>query len=224
MNATTVTEKAPSQEFVFYTERRLVVLTGRKASNLADLLTELEQVSGSCIFYHTHYLYLTHHFEAPRFYNEFAGWVSRALQEERLAERLAAIDILAITSIRELRESLVNVIRKHVESNKGNLRVCPPGDDFHFCEAKSFIMPTGLVARSVPEFFNMIEQVTNACLHFHFFEARIRLERPTNDFSIWLAALGETRLARRIDRLNPYSMSLDELKTEIVKLGRRYTS
>ena len=38
----------------------------------------------------------------------------------------------------------------------------------------------------------LIEQVTNACLHFHFFEARLRLERPTNDFSQWLRDLGET--------------------------------
>jgi hypothetical protein len=64
--------------------------------------------------------------------------------------------------------------------------------------------------------------VTNACLHFHFFEARLRLERPTNDFSQWLADLGETRLALKIDKLNPYAMTLEELKHEIVKLGRKY--
>jgi hypothetical protein len=212
------------EEFAFYTERRLVVLTGRKASNLEELLAQLMEVSGSCIFYHTHYLYLTHHFERPRFYNEFAGWISRALQEERLAERLAAIDLLAMTSIRDLREAIAAVVRKHLEGSHGSARECPPGDDFHFCEAKSFIMPTGLVAHTVPEFFAMLEQVTNACLHFHFFEARLRLERPTNDFSKWLSGLGETRLAKRIDSLNPYTMTLDELKHEIVKLGRRYHS
>ena len=89
------------------------------------------------------------------------------------------------------------------------MRECPPGDDSHFCEAKSFIMATGLVARTVPEFFAMLEQVTNACLHFHFFEARLRLQKPTDDFSKWLAGLGETRLAKRIDNLNPYTMTLD---------------
>jgi len=151
-----------AEGFVFYTERRLVVLTGRKASNLEELLAQLTQVSGSCIFYHTHYLYLTHHFEKPRFYNEFAGWVSRALQEERLAERLAAIDLLALTSIRELREAIAGVVRKHLEGCRGSVRECPPGDDFHFCEAKSFIMPTGQVAHNVGEFFAMLEQVTNA--------------------------------------------------------------
>jgi Family of unknown function (DUF5752) len=207
--------------FAFYTERRLVVLTGRRASNLDQLLTHLVAVNGSCIFYHTHYLYLTHHFEKPRFYNEFALWVSQALQEERLAERLAAIDLLSITSIREMREALIETIRKHLDGHPRNLRECPPGDEFHFCEAKSFIMPTGLVANTVPEFFDRLPEVTNSCLHFHFFEARLRLGRPTNDFSEWLRMKGETRLARSIDGMNPYSVTLDELKQEIVKLGRR---
>src|SRR5271166_4393385 len=103
--------------FVFHTERRLVVLTGRNASNLRELLCHLQQVSGSCVFYHTHVAYLTQHFERPRFYNEFANWASHALQEERLAERLAAIDLLTMTSIRELRENIIATIRKHIEDS-----------------------------------------------------------------------------------------------------------
>jgi hypothetical protein len=207
--------------FIFYTERRLVALTGRKARNLTELLDHLRQVPGSSVFYHTHYLYLTHHFEKPRFYNEFAEWVSEALQEKRLAEQLAAIDLLSITSIRELREALVAPIEKHIQPGARAERNCPPGDEFHFCEANSFIMPTGLVAHDVPEFFKQVACVTNACLHFHFFEARLRLGRPTNDFSQWLLAAGEPRLARAVDRLQPYSMTLDELKGRIVRIGRR---
>jgi hypothetical protein len=210
----------PSTPFVFYTERRLVGLTGRKAKNLGELLRHLREVSGSSIFYHTHYLYLVHHFEKPRFYNEFANWASNAVQEEQLAERLAAIELLAITSIRDLRAAIVTTVEEHLKSD-ATRRDCPAGDEFHFCEAKSFIMPTGVVAHDVSEFFEQLGRVTNACLHFHFFEARLRLERPTNDFSQWLKDLGESRLAKAIDKLNPYVMTLDELKEEISKLGRR---
>jgi hypothetical protein len=209
----------PAEPFVFHTESRLVLLTGRKARNAAEMLSHLTEVSGSSIFYHTHYLYLTHHFEKPTFYNDFAKWVSEALQEERLAERLAAIDLLAIPSIRQLREEIVAIFRQHLE-DVGENREAPRGDEFHFCEAKSFIMQTGLVAHDAPEFFSHLAQVSAACLHFHFFEARLRLERPTNDFSQWLSDRGEEKLARRIDRLNAYAMTLDELKAEIVKLGR----
>src|SRR5258706_16243702 len=93
--------------FVFYTELRLVVLTGRKASNLEELLSHLTEVSGSSIFHHTHDLYLTHHFEKPRFYNEFAKWAAQSLQDERLADRLAAIDLLRFTTVRDIREAII---------------------------------------------------------------------------------------------------------------------
>ena len=208
--------------FVFYTERRLVALTGRKARNLRELLDHLTEVSGSSIFYHTHYLYLAHHFEKPRFYNEFANWVSQALQEERLAEKLAAIDLLTLTSVRGVRETIISIIEKHLQDSSISPRECPSGDEFHFCQAKSFIMPVGMIAHDVPEFFAELARVTNSCLHFHFFEARLRLERPTNDFSEWLRSLSQDRLARKIENLNPYVMTLDELKDDIVKMGRRY--
>ncbi len=220
----TATIEAPpvTDEFRFFTERRLVVLTGRRARDLAELLEHLRAVSGACIFYHTHHLHHSHHFEKPRFYNEFANWASHALQEEALAERLAAIDMMAATSIRAIRDAIVETISKYVETTGKAARECPPGDEFDFCEAKSFVMATGAVARNNREFFDGIAAASNASLHFHFFEARLRLERPVNDFSQWLNARGETRLARRIERLNPYSMTLDELKHEIVRLGKRY--
>jgi hypothetical protein len=213
-----------NEPFVFYTERRLVVLTGRRARNIEELLHQLGEVSGSCIFYHTHYhyLYLVFAFRPPRFYNDFSNWISSALQQEQLAERLAGIDLLSLTSVREIRDAIIKTISEHVRSGNDLRRECPPGDEFHFCEAKSFIMPIGLIAHDVPELFAKIASVSASSLHFHFFESRLRLERPTNDFSQWLNARGETTLARKIDNLNPYSMKLDELKAEIVRLGRRY--
>jgi hypothetical protein len=36
-----------------------------------------------------------------------------------------------------------------------------------------------------------------------------------------MQAAGEPRLARAIDRLHPYAMTLDELKDKIVRIGRR---
>ena len=210
----------PGEAFVFHTERHLVVLTGRKAKNLAELLDHLHKVSGSSIFYHTHYLFLTHNFGKPRFHNEFAHWASHALQEEGLAERLTAIDLLAMTSIRDLRAAIVTAVEKYLDGGR-RLRECPSGDEFHFCEAKSFVSPTGLAAQDASELFAMIERATDACLYFHFFEARLRLERPTNDFSLWLKNHGEPRLAQAIDRLNPYDATLAELREQIVKIGKR---
>jgi len=205
--------------FRFYTERRLVLLTGRKARNLVELLAHMEQVSGSSIFYHTHHQYLAHHFERPVFFNDFASWTGWALQERRLAEQLAAVDIFSFTSVRQIREAIVNVIRRRLEEG-GENRSAPPGEEFHFCESRSFVMSTGLEARDVSEFFRKLPEVSNASLFFHFLEARLRLGRPTNDFSQWLADCGYDALARAVDALDPYVMTLDELRNQIVELGR----
>jgi hypothetical protein len=211
-----------AEPFVFYTQQQLVALTGQRARNLSELREHLQESTGSSIFYHTHYLYLTQHFVEPRFYNEFAGWISTALQERRLAERIGAIDMLSVPSLREIREQILAEIDRHFAENSGPVRNCPAGDEFQFCEAKTFIVPNGVVANDVSEFFEKLPLISNASLHFHFFEARLRLERPTNDFSVWLNAHGEKRLARAIDTLNPYVVSLDELKTQIRRIGRRH--
>jgi hypothetical protein len=212
-----------SEPFVFRTQQQLVLLTGRRARNLVELLEHVRGVPGASIFYHTHYLYLTQHFVTPKFYNEFAGWVSQALLERRLAERIGAIDLLSVVSLREVRDRIAGEIERYLEETQGRpLRDAPAGDEFHFCEAKSFVYPNGIVAHSVPEFFLYLPAISNACLHFHVFESRLRLDRPTNDFSVWLTAMGQTKLAKAIDELNPYVVSLDELKSQIAKIGRRY--
>jgi hypothetical protein len=211
-----------SQPFVFRTQQQLVVLTGRRARNLAELLEHVRNVPGASIFYHTHYLYLTQHFVTPKFYNEFAGWVSQALLERRLAERIGAIDLLSIVSLRELRERIAGEIERYLGETQGKLRDAPPGEEFHFCEAKSFVYPNGIVAHTVPELFLFLPTISNACLHFHIFESRLRLDHPTNDFSVWLSSMGEKKLAKAIDDLNPYVVSLDELKAQIARIGRRY--
>jgi len=102
-----------NEPFVFHTERRLVLLTGRSARNLGELRDHMGAVSGSSIFYHTHHQYLSHHFEKPVFHNDFASWVSLALLEETLSEKLVAIDLLSFSSIHELREAILATLEAY---------------------------------------------------------------------------------------------------------------
>lgn len=210
------------EPFHFHTERRLVQLTGRSARTVPELLAILREISGASVFYHTHHLFLSHHFEKPVVYNDFADWVGQALQEDALAERLAAIDLLAFTSIRQLREAVIALMEAHIAAGGARARECPAGDEFHFCKSKSFIMPTGIVAADPADFFRKVRGITNVSLYFHFLEARLRLERPTNDFSHWLRGRGEADMADAIDRLDPYVVTLDELKEQITEVGRRH--
>jgi Family of unknown function (DUF5752) len=215
-------EAGYQEPFRFYTELRLVQLTGRKARTLRQLAGHLHRVPGSSIFYHTHESLLEHHFEGPVAHNDFARWVTEALQEDALGERLAFLDLRDFSSLRELRDAIVGIIESHM-ARRGKVRPqhCPQGEEFHFCRVKSFMMPNGLVARTAEEFFEVLPSISNQSLYFHFIESRLRLGLNTNDFSFWLEACGKPDLARAINALNPYARTLDELKAEIVKLGRK---
>ena len=206
--------------FQFYTGWRLVELTGRKARTLPQLVEHLRRVSVSTVFYHTHERFLTHQFQVLDFQNDFAEWTSRALQEQAVAEKLSAVELLDYTSLEDLRGALIQAIESSPELFSGRPRTCPPGDEFHFCKVKSFIMPTGMTAANLEEFAGNLTRCTNSSIFFHLFEARLRLERKTNDFSLWLTDLGEYRLAEEIDRLDPYSMSLEQLRRQMQVLCR----
>jgi hypothetical protein len=212
--------KEQQTPFRFYTELRLVQLTGRKARTMRQLLGHLKKVPGSSIFYHTHQRLLEHHFEKPTGHNDFALWVADALQEDALGEKLAFIDLRDYSSVRDLRSAIIGIIENQVARDaKIRSRHCPPGEEFHFCRSKSFVMSTGQVAQSVEEFFRLLPSISKPSLYFHFIESRLRLDLKTNDFSNWLDGRGEPALARAINALNPYVRTLDELKAEMAALG-----
>ena len=204
--------------FIFDTEHRLVVLTGAKARSLPELRRMLEHAPKSSIFFHTHQEYLVRDFRKRVYYNDFALWVSEALREEALAENLAAIDLLAFTTIRELQLAILESIDGYTRTTV--TQRCRPEDAFHFCRSRSFVLPTGLVAHDVPEFFAKLPEISHASLYFHFFEARLRLGRRTSDFSRWLRGRERTDLADAIDALNPYVRTLGDLKRDIILIGQ----
>ena len=207
------------KSFMFDTELHLVVLTGIKVRSLQELRAELPGVPGSSIFFHTHQEYLAHDFQRSAHPNDFARWVSQALREEALAEKLGAVDLLAFTTIRELRDAVIETVDEY----RGELGrpgyECRPEEAFHFCRSRSFVLPTGIVADDVADFFRKLASISNASLYFHFFEARLRLGRRTSDFSRWLTDRGRPDLGAAIDALNPYVRTLDELRRDIVLLG-----
>lgn len=209
--------------FVFHTELRLVALTGIGVKTLGELRHALSVVPGSSIFYHTHHQYLAHHFQKPVYYNDFALWVMEALHDEVLAEKLAALDLLDYTTVRELRDAIIATVDRHLETSPASASaVSTPDEAFHFCRSRSFVLPTDLVAADVGDFFVKLPGVTNASLYFHYFEARLRLNARTNDFSRWFEAVGRSDVAEAIDAINPYVRTLEELKQDIIAIGSRF--
>ncbi|MFH1854137.1 MAG: DUF5752 family protein [Candidatus Omnitrophota bacterium] len=207
--------------FRFCTRLHLRVLTGLKASNIRELLRLIKKVPGSSIYYHTHRSLQQHRYLSPEPPNDFAHWIKNALNEEVLAEKIASIDTIRHSSIRSLRNEIASTIRNYIKKNpKVKLRFTTGNKVFHFIKSVSLIMPLPYVAGNLKEFVDILKKITPDSIYFHMFEARLRLDRETNDFSHWLeTSLLEGELAKKIKSLDPYTYTMEDLKKKVIKIA-----
>ena len=163
------------------------------------------------------HLYLT-----PEPTNDFAIWVNTALGNDILSERLASIDTFAFPNIGAVRQRLVDTLEDYLRNNPDSRRA-PEEEEFHFVRSISFILPTAYVAHDLREFVEILRKVTIDSIYFHIFEARLRLQKGTNDFSIWIAdSLGEKELGDRIAGIDPYVYTLENLRSRIIEQVESY--
>lgn len=209
--------KKATQPFKFYTRLHLKELTGLKANSLSDLSSIIKRAPGSTIYYHTHHFLEEYQYLTPEPANDFALWVGDALGDEILGEKLASIDIFQFSTISSLKSRIRDVIREYL-SSKPTERFATKGDEFHFIKSISVVLPTPYVAHDLREFVEELRNVTISSLYFHIFEARLRLEKGNNDFSIWFRdCLEENDLADKIARLDPYAFTLEKLRSTIIQ-------
>jgi hypothetical protein len=213
-------KKKSDRSFRFYTRLHLRVLTGLRDSDITGLLGLIKKVPGSSIYYHTHHFLQQHQYLSPEPPNDFAHWIDKALNEEVLAEKIASIDTIKYHSIRALRNEIIRTIEDYIERNpKSKLRFASPDKMFHFIKSVSFIMPTPYVAKDLKDFLEIIKKISLDSIYFHMFEARLRLDMETNDFSFWLGtSLMEEELARKITFLDPYTYIMEDLRKKIINL------
>ncbi len=79
-----------------------------------------------------------------------------------------------------------------------------------------------MCGKNLEEFVDSIQRVSVQSLYFHVFEARMRLEEDENDFTLWFRSIGQEQLAKDLSRLDPYTMTLENLRDRIVKEVSRY--
>lgn len=204
----------------FYTRLHLSELTGLRASNLNQLSKLIKQVPGSCIYHHTHRFLQQHQYLSPEPPNDFAYWVTEILGEDELGEKLASIDTVQFSTIHDLREAIATAIDGYLKNNAlAKLRFAGEGAEFHFIKTVSFAISTNYVAYDLKEFRDILGNITIDSIYFHIFEARLRLERKTNDFSNWIeTSIGDKKLAEDISRLDPYTYTLEELRKKIIEI------
>jgi hypothetical protein len=204
--------------FLFKTQLSLVELTGLKAKNLSELRSHLQTVPDASIYYHTHHFLQQHQFLTPEPPNDFAYWTTHVLQEDEMGERLAAMDTVRFNTLWALRKALLSAIDEFLEK-KRDVREAPAGEEFHFMKCILFTVPTEYVAHDLKEFLECVKHVSIHSLYNHIFTARLRPPLGVNDFSHWLgASLGEKDLAKKVEKLDPYTYTMEGLRKKIAHL------
>ena len=211
------------EPFKFCTRLHLSELTGLRATTLGQFLALIKQVSGSCIYHHTHRFLQQHQYLSPEPPNDFAYWVTDILGEDELGERLVSIDTIQYSTIRDLREKIASTIESYLKDNSlAKLKFARSGEEFHFIKSVSFILPTNYIAHDLNEFAEVLKKITLDSIYFHIFEARLRLEKPTNDFAFWIEnSLGDKKLANNISSFDPYTSTLEDLRNKIIQIVER---
>lgn len=202
--------------FRFFTRLTLTTLTGRRAGNARELMDGINTVPDNVIYQHTHRFLQQHQFLTPEPPNDFAYWATQMLGDEELGERLASVDPLQFGVLGELRRALSSAVEKHLEK-RGDGRAAPEGKEFHFTGAVRFSIPTPHEAGSLPEFAEALRKISISSLYLHVYEARLRPPHVINDFSNWFGReLGRAALAKKVTGLDPYTHTLEALRTEII--------
>jgi len=214
--------KKATDPFHFNTRLHLRELTGIKACNVNELFDILREAPDNVVFYHVHHFLEENLYLTPEPTNDFAIWVNSILGDDILGERLASIDTFAFPTIGAVKQRLVDTLADYLRNNRDE-RKCHEGEEFHFIRSVIFILPTSYVAHDLREFVEILRKVTIDSIYFHVFESRLRLQKGTNDFSIWIAeSLGEKELADEIASIDPYVHTLENLRNLIISRIEKY--
>jgi hypothetical protein len=212
-----------SVPFYFYTRLNLVRLLGVNARDPRELLEHIRKVPTSSIYYHTHRFVQEHHYLSPQPPNDFAYWLTNILNTKALGEEFESVNIIDFRDLEEVRAKFVQILRRYLSGRK-RLQRCHEGMEFHFMGCKTFVMPTRYVANDADEFVDVVKKISVSSLYFHFFEARMRLGRDQNDFSSWLKSIGLDKAASRLSSLDPYTMTLENLRKKIVEVLKTHAA
>lgn len=216
-----VVARRASKPFYFNSESHLTRIGRERATNLNELLERLKSCPDASIFHHTFQTLREHHYIRGGFSNDFAQWVFAACNEVGLAERLAAVDVRDFTSLPEIRKRIVGTVESYLRSSPAS-GTRPAFEPFYFCASETVVTPTPFVANTLEEFAECLGRVSLQSIHHHFITARLRPPLTRNDFSLWLEEdLNLTSLAARLNRLDIYTSTLNDVRQKILQLVRQ---
>jgi hypothetical protein len=192
----------------------LIRIGAQPVYTLGEFSKSLRSCPQASIFYHTFQSLEAHHYTS--FSSDFAQWALTACNEAALGEQLAVVDLREIVSLEDLRGILADIVRDYLKEH-------PQAADrrafeaFYFCEAREVTVPFGPPVWTLADLAEGIRRLGHHSLHYHFINSRLRLQLKTNDFSYWIErSLNHPWLAARLNRIDFYNDTLDELRQDIL--------
>ena len=203
--------------FVFTGCWELKEMLGRTARDERQLLETIEEIPLDSVYYHTHSFFLRHQYIAGPYPNDFATWAAIQVQDQVLGEKLGILDPFDHETLESLRAEIVAIIDHHLS----RLTYIPRtifGEPFYFMQSRIIDVPTGLEARTLSEFREILATADSSVVYYHTFEAMLRLGRRKGDFPLWLEEqLGLAELAKAISKLDLYMSNLDSIHRQIIR-------
>jgi hypothetical protein len=199
--------------FIFKSELWIPKYTGIKVYSINEFIKALKEVDKFSIFYHM-YINIFNYHNLPTFYtNSISYWFFKN-GYLLLAEKLSIIDPLDYFDLEELRIALINILEKNYDKNWNRKEKYP----FYFITAEREIIECERAAYNLDEFIEGIKKSSINSLFYHLITSRIENKTIINDYSAWLYSIGEAKKAEKINKLDPYTLTLYEIKEEIIKI------
>ncbi|MGH7255226.1 MAG: DUF5752 family protein [Nitrospirales bacterium] len=213
-----MTEHKARTPFYFAGCLELREMLGRKAADVQQLMTIIEEAPLDAIYYHTHSYFLREEHIPTLFPNDFATWAAISVRDRVLGERLGLLDPFAFRDLEALRTELVSTIESHLQS-LWNVPRLIHGEPFEFIRSHIIEIDLELTAGTLKEFREHLATVDRSALFNHICEARIRKGRQSGDFVAWIESstgLGLPELAAQVAAIQPLGLTLEGIRGRIL--------
>lgn len=201
----------------------LSIATGLEAQNLRELRDRLAVIPVGSVYYHFWGAHLRPGFEAPEYNNDFANWAYESLHDQMLAERLGALDFASYSDLEALRDELIDVIEERLYEVE-HTPWAKIETAFQFVRSILVTFDTGLRIEQPEKLGELLPQMTDSSLYYHFIDARRRPPEGVDDFRAWLLGMdGKYRdLVEAIADIDPHFITLANLRQKLSQLFKAY--
>lgn len=217
------TLSTPSEHFFVKNCSLAAIAIGERAGSLSELRDKLALVDEGCIYYHFWGERMNPQFVHTQHHNGFASWIYHRLHDHVLAERLSVIDPNEFETLEKLRQELLDTIDTRLDDYEVDLWT-KKEDRFHFIRSMIIVFENALTISEPKDLPKVFPQLPPSSIFYHFIDARARTSEKVDDFSLWLKIFGNQYdpLIEQIQSIDPYFLSLTELKEELGKVFQYY--